>query len=199
MPSTFFHCRHKWLLCHNNPVIKKFVHYPLWVRPFVMIAIFSRAHWPLLIKPLSPGTRARYCTRDLMVTTSLSYDWSAEVTWPEHWALIGQRSLEPQQWQTQQCRDDKRLIWSLALAPMSWPLLSPDTPPIIPYVQCLRGDQGIVITILSVTHLHRSLLTWLGLCKLYCLWGKVCNSVINAMCGVMKLPSTLLQNFAPFE
>lgn len=29
--------------------------------------------------------------------------------------------------------------------------------------------------------------------------GKVCNSVIKAMCGadIMKLPSTLLQNFAP--
>ena len=46
---------HKSLLCHNNPVIKKFVHYPLWSRPFVMIAIFSGVVLATINKASVPG------------------------------------------------------------------------------------------------------------------------------------------------
>ena len=64
-------------------------------------------------------------------------------------------------------------------------------------------DQGIVITILSVTHLHRSLLTLLRNGQVYannivCEAKFVTLSLKPCVCGVMKLPSTLLQNFAPF-
>ena len=71
---------HKSLLCHNNPVIKKFVHYPLLARPFVMIAIFSRALLATINKASVPGDSGPILQRDLMVTTTLASDWSAEVT-----------------------------------------------------------------------------------------------------------------------
>ena len=84
-----------------------------------------------------------------------------------------------------------------------WPLVTTGAQSPVSPVTC---DPAIVITILSMTHLLRSCCTaekWLGLCKWYyfriLMQDKVCNSVIKAMCGadIMKLPSTLLQNFAP--
>ena len=52
---SFSSLSHKSLLCHNNPVIKKFVHYPLWSRPFVMIAIFSGVVLATINKASVPG------------------------------------------------------------------------------------------------------------------------------------------------
>ena len=66
---------HKSLLCHNNPVIEKFDHYPLWSRPFVMIAIFSRALLATINKASVPGDSGPILQRDL-VTTIPASDWS---------------------------------------------------------------------------------------------------------------------------